>query len=316
MVELDGIAELDGTTLWQLTPDGLRQIDLDGKRVRRIEGINLPTESEGRDGSWHDYAKLSGPLRVGEAIEVVWATPGRSRETLRSMTTTVTVALLEQPPAGPWRWGFGDEAGQSGLVSLGGEPVAQTVGIEIAFLLAHLLNAAEGERLATGALRRPSAVSAVRIGDQGQRAVVVSGVVLCTVGGTIGAERLLTDLGRWSAASDVLEVLVGVAGDLGAWKMVAVWDLLDPSASRDAVLAGGIAASSGSGLDAAGPESFRHVARLAGQLGEILSWPEALSALDTASAGAASVVELVTRGELDSAEVRVAEIRAAQPSTR
>jgi hypothetical protein len=291
--------------LWQLTPDGLREFDLEGKRVRRIEGIHLPTESEGRDGSWRDFFKVATPLAVGEVAEIVWPSAGRFAAAQRSTTTSVTVALLDRRPAGPWAWGFGDEAGRSGWVSRAGEPAAQTIEVEIAFLLAHLLNAAEDLPLSEppASAYADDVVTAVRIGDQGYRAVMVAGTAVCTLAGrSPAAEQVKAGLTRWSGATEVVSALAAVAQDLGAWAMVAVWDLPDPAGWRDAVVAGGLAAPSVARLDAAGPESFRHLARLAGRLGEHLSWAEGIAALDSPSPDRGpSVVDLVAAGDLDGA---------------
>jgi hypothetical protein len=289
--------------LWQLTPDGLRELDTDGRRVRRIEGINLPTENEGRDGSWHPYFRVTNPVVVGEPIEIVWPARGGTGSALRSTITAMTVAVLDRPPGGPWTWAFGDEAGVAGLVSLAGEPVAQTQEIELAFVLAHLLNAAEQRPDGPTADR---VVSTVRLGDEGHRAVLVAGVSVGVVA-TMNppAERLVAALSRWAGDPEVVAALRQVATDLGGWEMVAVWDLSDPSGARRALVAGGLSAASVTLLDGVGPESFRHVARFAGRFGEALDWRDAVRAMEEpAPPGGPSVVERVVGGDLDGAAAR------------
>jgi hypothetical protein len=301
--------------LWPLAPDALRELDVEAKQVRRLEGLHLPTEREGRDGSWHAYFRVTTPIVVGEPVEIIWPARGRVEASLQSTITAPTVAVLHRAPRGPWSWASGDESGQSGLVTLEGRPAAQAPDLEAAFLMAHLLNAAEempdhrrdpDSRAGLEAEdhdRGAPVVSAVRAGQDGQRTVLAAGVVLAAVSGAGPAEeRLLNTLGRWEAHPEVVAALAAVLRDLGSAEIVAVWDLPDPAQARQALVAGGLSAASVAALDRRGPESFRTVAQHAGRFAQLLDWGEAVRLVDRPPvAGARSAAELVATGEPEEA---------------
>lgn len=56
-----------------VTESGSRyEIDLDGKRIRRLSGNAPPTEHQGQDGEWRVFEDITG-LVVGDCPIVLWA---------------------------------------------------------------------------------------------------------------------------------------------------------------------------------------------------------------------------------------------------
>jgi hypothetical protein len=50
------------------------EIDLEGKRIRRLTGLFAPTPRQGADGHWRGYQVLvPEPPAVGEPMMILWA---------------------------------------------------------------------------------------------------------------------------------------------------------------------------------------------------------------------------------------------------
>ena len=74
----------------------------------------------------------------------------------------------------------------------------------------------------------------------------------------------------------------------------------DPEVPRQALVRGGLGPDSTALLDAAGLESWREAARVCGPLGEVMSWPQAVAAIESTPEGAGgTVVEAVAQGDTD-----------------
>jgi hypothetical protein len=50
------------------------EVDREGKRIRRVSGVNPPTSNQGTDGEWKDYLYLED-LPFG-SLHIVWAEGG------------------------------------------------------------------------------------------------------------------------------------------------------------------------------------------------------------------------------------------------
>lgn len=53
------------------TENSVYEVDLQGKRVRRLRGIGDPMPRLGKDGEWRPYASIS-PILKGLPVLIVW----------------------------------------------------------------------------------------------------------------------------------------------------------------------------------------------------------------------------------------------------
>jgi len=48
------------------------ELDLNNKRIRRLNGNKAPTERQGADGEWKTYASLLNEPQVDKSLVIVW----------------------------------------------------------------------------------------------------------------------------------------------------------------------------------------------------------------------------------------------------
>lgn len=60
------------STIIARTRNSVYEVDLEGRRVRRLTGDIDPTPEQGRDGEWRRAEVISTP-EVGEKIVIVWS---------------------------------------------------------------------------------------------------------------------------------------------------------------------------------------------------------------------------------------------------
>ncbi len=109
--------------LFVVSIDSTREIDLNQRRIRRLEGINPATPREG-EREWRSYALLTpDPPAPAQSLRIVWAIDG---DVIRATDTSSLVgAFWEDPTAGPFAWiGEAHGLGEApGTVLVGGSAV-------------------------------------------------------------------------------------------------------------------------------------------------------------------------------------------------
>ena len=53
------------------TDNSTYEIDQDGLRIRRLEGVANPTPRQGADGEWKKYLEVS-PVEIGAPVVMIW----------------------------------------------------------------------------------------------------------------------------------------------------------------------------------------------------------------------------------------------------
>lgn len=53
------------------TTNSTYELDMVGKRIRRLTGQNAPTEETGQDGEWRGFEYCTTPC-VGRSLRVLW----------------------------------------------------------------------------------------------------------------------------------------------------------------------------------------------------------------------------------------------------
>ena len=96
--------------------DSTREIDLEGRRIRRLEGVNAPTQREG-DHRWTRYDHLRpDPPVGGTPLTIVWEVVG---DLWRSTVTSEVVgSFWVDPTAGPYAWAGGPESAEESTLGL------------------------------------------------------------------------------------------------------------------------------------------------------------------------------------------------------
>ena len=63
------------------------EIDLEGRRCRRLDSTHEPTPNQGEDGTWREYEHITPIVpEVGTALFIAW---GEGRHTMTSLITEV-----------------------------------------------------------------------------------------------------------------------------------------------------------------------------------------------------------------------------------
>jgi hypothetical protein len=70
-------------------------VDLEGKRIRRVHGRLGPSDTKPQDGIWRDFTGLDGP-EVGRSMVVYWsAMAAGATETSLGFRTTAVCEVTE-----------------------------------------------------------------------------------------------------------------------------------------------------------------------------------------------------------------------------
>lgn len=73
-------------------------VDLEGKRIRRVHGRLGPNDTRPQDGIWRHFVGLDGPV-IGQTMVVYWSTQGSgATETNLGFRTTVVLEITEIEP--------------------------------------------------------------------------------------------------------------------------------------------------------------------------------------------------------------------------
>ncbi len=127
--------------LWVVSLDSTREVDREGRRVRRLEGVNQPTEHEG-DGRWRHYEVLRpDPILPGEPLTIGWEDVGDHWRA--TVTSQVVGAFFADTTRGPYGWSGGPEEANektSGVVYVEGTEVL-TPTASAAHVVSNLANA-------------------------------------------------------------------------------------------------------------------------------------------------------------------------------
>lgn len=112
--------------LFVISIDSAREIDLDQRRIRRLDGIRSATPREG-EREWRSYTLLSpDPPAPSQPVRIVWAIEGGVYRS--TQTSSIVAAVWEDPTAGPFAW-TGEDMGvgaSPGTVLVGGAAVRTT----------------------------------------------------------------------------------------------------------------------------------------------------------------------------------------------
>lgn len=107
------VTAMEPTHAFIVSVDSTREVDLTGKRIRRLEGVRSPTGREG-DRSWRSFVWLTpDPPRLGVPLITAWSEDARAG-VIRATRTSPTVGVfLEDPTAGPFAWTGEADAAES-----------------------------------------------------------------------------------------------------------------------------------------------------------------------------------------------------------
>ena len=73
----------------------LYELDLTGRKIRRLEGKGSPTPRQGKDGEWKDYVAVSIPC-VGSPLLVTWRVDAEDGTTWFRMTATSKILSIDE----------------------------------------------------------------------------------------------------------------------------------------------------------------------------------------------------------------------------
>lgn len=87
-----------------LSLDSTREVDLAGKRIRRLEGVRPPTGREG-ERRWRRFVFLTpDPPRLGVPLVIAWSEDAGTGVIRATRTSPTVGAFLENPTSGPFAW--------------------------------------------------------------------------------------------------------------------------------------------------------------------------------------------------------------------
>lgn len=269
-------------TTWLLCLDSVREVDFDGRKVRRVGGSVPPTAREG-DG-WNTFkligdhqtfvrtGKPGGPT-PGSTMLIVWSTEGN---TFRGTVGSTMIAAVDlDPTVGSWAWT--DDGNDRATVSLtfDGDPVAVTAKPEAGHLLACLLNWASA--CADGPLFAGQWGTGQIDPDAGElRTLTANGHPVAvfydpeTAGACAGLLNLLPDQINTTMGA------VAAVTDISGWgNPEPVWTLPDIDLCRQALANAGLTADDIASIESGGQERLREATRITSTLTEHLAWEDA-----------------------------------------
>jgi hypothetical protein len=186
-------------SLFVVSIDSTREIDLHGQRIRRLEGVNSPTAREGK-GLWRSYDAIDpAPPAPGSPLLIGWKiVDGVCWQATR--TSDVVACFHVDPTSGPFTWAV-DAQGDSvrGLVLAEGSALVVPTPAS-AHLLCCLANV--GCAQASEVSRRAS-VWRLLPGSKGRRRLFVQ----------LGASGATVGIGTHDVADRIYKALVGLPSD-------------------------------------------------------------------------------------------------------
>lgn len=95
---------MEPTRCFVVSLDSTREVDLVGKRIRRLEGVRPPTGREG-ERRWRHFTRLTpDPPRLGVPLTIVWSEDAHTGVIRATRTSPTVGAFLEDPTSVPFAW--------------------------------------------------------------------------------------------------------------------------------------------------------------------------------------------------------------------
>ncbi len=77
------------------TRNSAYEVDVAGKRIRRLAGKDSPTPRQGEDGAWKDFQRITD-IEKGASVLIVWSEEGVIPSTLTSPVVKVIEKDVER----------------------------------------------------------------------------------------------------------------------------------------------------------------------------------------------------------------------------
>lgn len=75
--------------IFQTVSGSLYELDRSNNRIRRLIGINNPTDRQGKDGEWKQYSTVSA-IKVGIPVVIVWEMYEHDKDLVQYKTTVTS----------------------------------------------------------------------------------------------------------------------------------------------------------------------------------------------------------------------------------